>query len=88
MQLVSMLFKIGGKYSIFNQKIIECFEIGKFFPLNLLKSLVLLKWLIYVNDYLTYYNNIGGTSNFADMWFYNYLSYDYKIGGKFINNEL
>ena len=44
--------------SIFSQQIIQSFEIVTCLMLNLLKKLLLLKWLIYGNDYLRPYNYI------------------------------
>ena len=46
------------EYSIISQQIIYSFDIGIFWLLNLVKWLLLLKWLIYGNDYLRFYNNV------------------------------
>ena len=45
-------------YSINNQQMIHPYELDTYWLLNLLKWLLFLKWLIYGNDYLKFYNNM------------------------------
>ena len=45
------------EHLIIMQQIIDYFETGALWLLNLLK-LLLLKWLIYGNDYLKFYNSM------------------------------
>ena len=51
---------------IMHQKI-QSFEIDTSWLLNLLKLLILLKWLIHRNDYVTFYNNMDQKGNLGDM---------------------
>ena len=53
--------------SIIMNQIIHSFEIDTSWLLNLLKLLILLKWLIHRNDYVTFYNNMDQKSNLGDM---------------------
>ena len=54
--------------SIIMHQIIHSFEIDTSWLLNLLKLLILLKWLIHRNDYVTFYNNMDQKSNLGDMY--------------------
>ena len=53
--------------SIIVHQIIYSFEIDTSWLLNLLKLLILLMWLFYRNDYLTFYVNMDQTGNLGDM---------------------
>ena len=53
-------------WMIMHQIIGDSFEIDTTWILNLLE-LLLLKWLIYGNDYLTFYNSMEQKGNLGDM---------------------
>ena len=57
-------------YSTNKHQIIHPFKIETYWFLNLLKWVFLVKWSIYGNDYLRFYNNIGQKGNLVDMNFY------------------
>ena len=54
-------------YSMIMHQIMHCFESGLPWLLNLLFKLLLLKWLIRGNDYLTFYENTQHKGNHYDM---------------------
>ena len=56
------------EYLIIMHQIIHSFETDTSWLLDLLRLLVLLKQLIYRNDYLTFYNNIDQKGNPGDMY--------------------
>ena len=54
-------------YSMIMHQIMHCFESALPWLLNLLFKLLLLKWLIRGNDYLTFYENTQHKGNHYDM---------------------
>ena len=76
------------EYSIINQQIIHSFEVETFWLSNLLKRLLLLKWVIYGNDYLAFCNNIGNFRNSLPLKILNIcylqesISFEVKVGSK------
>ena len=56
------------EYSIINLQINHSLEIETYWALDLLKWSLLLKWLIYGNGYLKFYNRMRQKGNLADVW--------------------
>ena len=76
------------EYAIISQQIIHSFEVETFWLSNLLKRLLLLKWVIYGNDYLAFCNNIGNFRNSLPLKILNILylqesiSFELQVGSK------
>ena len=54
-------------HSMVIDQIIHCFQSDTYWLLNLLSKLLLLKWFVCGNDYLTFYKNIEHKGNHGDM---------------------
>ena len=54
-------------HSMVMDQMINCFESDTSWLLNLLSKLLLLKWLVCGNDYLTFYKTIEHKGNHGDM---------------------